>query len=138
MKVADFESNYTRDLEHMRETAYHLLNQSSINYVERLLKGYLSDASNFTYVPALLHADFGPEHIIYDDIAKAIVGVIDFGDIQIGDPDYDLMYLYEDYWGEKFIRELLKYYTHNNPGQLMTKLAFFSRCNTIHDILDWN
>ena len=135
VKVADFKKNYTSDLENMRKDAYHLLDQNAINYVEKLLKDYLSDEENFDFTPALLHADFSPDHIIYNKDKKDIAGVIDFGDIEIGDPDYDLMYLYEDYWGEDFIRELLKYYPHNHPERLMKKLDFFSRCDTIHGVL---
>jgi aminoglycoside 2''-phosphotransferase len=83
----------------------------------------------------LLHADFSPDHIICNEEKNVIAGIIDFGDIEIGDPDYDLMYLYEDYWGEEFIGELLKYYPHRDTERLMRKLEFFSRCNTIHDVL---
>jgi aminoglycoside 2''-phosphotransferase len=135
VKVADFRKNYTSDLENMRKKAYHLLDRDVINYVEKLLTYYLTDKQNFSYTPVLLHADFSPDHIIFNDNKKDIVGVIDFGDIEIGDPDYDLMYLYEDYWEEAFIRELLKYYPHNNPERLMKKLDFFSRCDTIHGVL---
>ena len=135
VKVADFKKSYTGDLENMRKNAYHLLDQDVINYVEKLFKDYLSDEENFDFTPVLLHADFSPDHIIYDEDKKDIAGVIDFGDIEIGDPDYDLMYLYEDYWGEDFIRRLLKYYSHNNPERLVKKLDFFSRCDTIHGVL---
>ena len=135
VRVADFRKNYTSDLENMRKDVYHLLDQNVINYVEKLLKDYLSDEKYFDYTPVLLHADFSPDHIIYNENKKVIAGVIDFGDIEIGDPDYDLMYLYEDYWGEDYIRRLLKYYPHNNPERLMKKLDFFSRCDTIHGVL---
>ncbi len=135
VKVIDFKKNYTSDLEDMRKDAYYLLDQEVINFVEELHQGYLFDEKNFDYTPVLLHADFSPDHIIYDEEKKVIAGIIDFGDIEIGDPDYDLMYLYEDYGGEDFIRELLKYYPHDNTERLMRKLDFFSRCNTIHDVL---
>jgi len=38
----------------------------------------------------LIHADLGPEHVLVDDRGKP-VGIIDFEDARIGDPEMDLM-----------------------------------------------
>ncbi len=135
VKAVDFKEKYASQLEDIRRNVYHLLDTLTITYVEKLHEDYLSDEKNFEYMPVLLHADLSPDHIIYDHEKRAIAGVIDFGDVQIGDPDYDLVYLYEDYWGEGFIREFLRYYSHDDPERLLAKLEFFSRSNTIRDIL---
>ncbi|MEN3341111.1 MAG: hypothetical protein V7644_515 [Actinomycetota bacterium] len=41
--------------------------------------------------PALLHADLGPEHLIVRD--GRLVGVIDWGDMRVGDPALDYAWL---------------------------------------------
>lgn len=134
VKVANFRENYTSDLAEIKKDAWRLLDAKAKEYIEGLLTSYLSNERNFDYIPTLLHADLSPEHIIYDPEKKSIAGIIDFGDIEIGDPDYDLMYLHEDYSPE-FVEKLLKYYPHGDSNHLVTKLDFFSRCNTVHDIL---
>ncbi|MDB5260265.1 MAG: hypothetical protein JWN37_496 [Candidatus Nomurabacteria bacterium] len=134
IKVRGFREDYSSDLKDLRKHAFHLLDENTKEYIERIYGEYLSNGSNFTYTPVFLHADFSPEHIIYDEQKQTISGVIDFGDIEIGDPDYDLMYLYER-WGEALIKELLKYYPHKDEAHLLRKLEFFSRANTTQDVL---
>ena len=43
------------------------------------------------FEPALLHADLGPEHLLVHD--RRLVGVIDWGDMRIGDPALDYAWL---------------------------------------------
>jgi aminoglycoside phosphotransferase (APT) family kinase protein len=43
------------------------------------------------FEPALLHADLGPEHLLARD--SRLVGVIDWGDMRVGDPALDYAWL---------------------------------------------
>lgn len=43
------------------------------------------------FEPALVHVDLGPEHLLCRD--GTLVGVIDWGDVQIGDPAIDFAWL---------------------------------------------
>jgi aminoglycoside phosphotransferase (APT) family kinase protein len=43
------------------------------------------------FAPALLHADLGPEHLLVRD--RRLVGVIDWGDMRVGDPALDYAWL---------------------------------------------
>jgi len=122
------------DLERARREVYPMVNVKVQEYCENLFSGYLKRTENFSYKPVLLHADISPEHILYDERMGEIVGIIDFGDIAIGDPDYDLMYLYADY-GNDFIYRLLEHHRVEDYDRLFEKLEFFLECNTIHDVL---
>ena len=64
-----------------------------------------------------------------------MVGIIDFGDIEVGDPDFDLVYLYTDY-EKKFLEIFLRYFPQGNASKLMKKLDFFSRCAAMYDIVN--
>lgn len=99
----------------------------------RLIEGFLGDARNFANTPRLLYGDFAPEHVLYDADSNGIVGVIDWGDLAIGDPDYDLLYLRQDY-GEGFVRRLLGHYPHPEPGRLFEKLRVFDACDHVNTI----
>jgi aminoglycoside 2''-phosphotransferase len=99
----------------------------------RLIESCLGEARSFAYRPCLLYADFAPERILYDADGRAIVGTIDWGDLAIGDPDFDLLYLRQDY-GEAFVRRLLGHYPHPEPGRLLRKLRVFAACDQVATI----
>jgi aminoglycoside 2''-phosphotransferase len=132
--LSDFKNDYASDLERAQAEVYPLVDSSVQLYLERLFGGYLGNSDNFSYTPALLHADLSPEHIIYDSQKQDIAGIIDFGDIAIGDPDYEFMFLYKDY-GRWFVEELIQHMPEIRSDALFPKLEFFMRCNTLHDVL---
>lgn len=70
---------------------------------------------------ALLHCDLGPGHVFYDPRSGHLTGVIDFGDIAIGDPARDFIYVYEDY-GPLILREVLKRYAGKNAPKMMPEI----------------
>lgn len=132
--VTDFKEKFSKELETLRNEAYHLLNKEAQSYIENLINQYLSDDSNFSYKPVLLHADLSPEHILYDSTAKRINGIIDFGDIQIGDPAYDFVCLYEDY-GAEFTERVLAAWSTSETESMLKRITFFKTSNIWRDIL---
>jgi aminoglycoside phosphotransferase (APT) family kinase protein len=66
--------------------------------------------------------------------AAGIVGIIDWGDLAIGDPDFDLLYLRQDY-GEAFVRRLLGHYPHPEPARLLHKLRVLDACDHLQTIV---
>ncbi len=50
-------------------------------------------------------------------------GIIDFGDMHIGDPDWDFNYFYKHY-GKDYVGRLLKYYHHADTERLNEKTGF--------------
>ena len=113
-----------------------MISASQQAHVEHLFQGYLDYDGSFEYTPALLHADLSGDHIFSTADGWDIAGIIDFGDIRIGDPVYDLMYLYQDY-GTEFIDDLVGYFSRKHFANIQPKLQFFNVCNTIEDILHW-
>lgn len=134
VKMDNTKENYLSDFREIKNRAFSILDEETKAYVTNLYETYLADKANFLHVPALLHADFSPNHILFDNRENVVSGVIDFGDVNIDDLDYDLMYLYME-WGEEYVRELLKFYPHENHERLMKKLHFYSRANTVQDVL---
>ncbi|WP_143307167.1 phosphotransferase family protein [Chitinophaga vietnamensis] len=126
-------SHYEELLEIAQTTLYPHIEAHS--YVETLFHDYLSEEKNFVYTPVLLHADLSADHIFIDPATQRLSGIIDFGDVCIGDPDFDLMYLYAYPPAEGFLQQLLAYYPHHDTIALLKKLDFFARCNTIEDVL---
>ncbi|HEY7269765.1 MAG TPA: aminoglycoside phosphotransferase family protein [Dehalococcoidia bacterium] len=56
---------------------------------ERTFEAFLNDDSNFAFEPCIIHGDLGPEHVLVDADSGALAGVIDFGDVTLGDPAHD-------------------------------------------------
>ena len=44
----------------------------------------------FGGAPVLCHGDIAPEHILVDEAGGRVLGLIDFGDLLVGDPAIDL------------------------------------------------
>ena len=64
--------------------------------------------------PVLVHNDVSAEHILLDEAARAITGVIDWGDVAIGDPAVDLAGVF--HWGgPAFVDAVLQAY--RGPGR---------------------
>ncbi len=103
-------------------------------HVESQLEAFLEDDANFAFAPTLLHADLWPEHVLVSRDAGRLAGVIDFGDVSIGDPDHDLAFLARRL-GPDFIAGLLHHVPHDDPARLTGKLRAFSLLNAIDDVL---
>ena len=64
---------------------------------------------------------------------ERLTGVIDFGDVSIGDPDYDLAFLARSL-GPGFIADLLRHHPHPDPARLAEKIRSFVLFNAIDDV----
>jgi aminoglycoside 2''-phosphotransferase len=130
LDVMDYKEEYSADLVSAKNLIYPKLSAFEQNRITQMFATYFSHKINFNYTPALIHNDFSTDHILYEKTISEISGIIDFGDLAIGDPDYDLMYLYDSF-GVDFINGLLRYYDRQQAGTLIDKLSFFSLANKI-------
>lgn len=118
-------------------TALPLLSPDDALALAGLIDGFLADDAD-TGEPCLLYADFAPEHLLHDPSTRTLTGLIDWGDLTIGDPDYDLMYLYQDY-GEELVRRLIPMHLGAasrglDPDRLIRKLRAFNACDHLRDL----
>ncbi len=54
-----------------------------------LWKAYRRDPSYRQFMPAIVHADLNPDHVLLDPATGEVTGIIDFGDVCVGDPAID-------------------------------------------------
>jgi aminoglycoside 2''-phosphotransferase len=130
LEIIDFKSDYEQDYQIFCRSILDRLTSTEQILVNKIYCDYLDEPTNFNYQPCLLHNDLSSDHILFDLTNNKISGIIDFGDIAIGDPDYDLMYLLDDL-GIDFIERLLKYYSHVNCDRLRQKLQFFQLADAV-------
>lgn len=130
----DFRHEYAKDRERVQTKVFPLLSEEQKKRIEDLLENYLHDEENFKYLPALLHADLWLEHIFFDTQQNKVTGIIDFGDMIIGDPDYDCMQIHEKY-GDASLDLFEKYLPGFDKKRVKTKAVFFQTWNRVQDLL---
>jgi aminoglycoside 2''-phosphotransferase len=97
-----------------------------------LLESHLEDPQHFEGKAVVLHADLSSEHVLMKN--GSISGVIDFGDVNWGDSDYDFMYLFVE-CGEDFIDSVARHYGHRAPDSLKEKLRYFALVDQLDTIV---
>jgi aminoglycoside 2''-phosphotransferase len=82
-----------------------------------LWEGFLGTEENFQFKLVPIHGDLGVEHILIDPGRDCLVGVIDWGDAQVGDPALDFTGLLAS-CGAEFVGQVLESYTGPPDGRL--------------------
>jgi aminoglycoside phosphotransferase (APT) family kinase protein len=72
-----------------------------------------------------LHCDLASGHLFFDPASGALCGVIDFGDIAIGDPARDFVHIADDF-GEEILDEVLAAYAGNAAEALRPRIRQWS------------
>jgi aminoglycoside 2''-phosphotransferase len=130
LEIIDFYQDYQQDYRILNDSIFEQITLEEKEVIERIFCDYLDNSENFNYIPCLLHNDLSSDHIIFDTYSNRVNGIIDFGDLAIGDPDYDLMYLLDDL-GNDFIERLFKYYPYTDRDRLRRKLKFFQIADAV-------
>jgi aminoglycoside 2''-phosphotransferase len=108
------------------------LSRQAASALMRILQDYLDASEKFSYAPVVLHADFSRDHILMQN--ATVTGVIDFGDVNWGDRDYDFMYLFLG-CGLAFAEQVARRYGHPDLVGLRSKLMYFALADQIDTIV---
>jgi aminoglycoside phosphotransferase (APT) family kinase protein len=91
------------------------------------------------FEPALLHADLGPEHVLVRD--RRLAGVIDWGDMRVGDPALDYAWLlngpFPDWEVDPELRRRARFYHRLAPWYEAHYGLFTNRPANIERGLAW-
>jgi aminoglycoside 2''-phosphotransferase len=80
---------------------------ADFDFARNEIERYYESVEREPFAPVLLHGDLSPDHVLYD--GGRVTAIIDFGDLMIGDPARDFLWIYEDYGIDFFRRALAKY-----------------------------
>ena len=134
LETMNLKAEYSDNFENVQKLIFPNITRQNSELIEQLFAAYLNNHKNFEYKPTLIHNDFSTDHILIDISSKKITGIIDFGDIAIGDPDYDFMYLV-DTFGANFIERMIRFYQQTNHKIVLEKLFLFSLANKLQIIV---
>lgn len=70
---------------------------------------------------SLLHRDVAPGHVLFDPATGRLTGVIDFGDLALGDPARDFIFVYEDF-GPAMLDAVLRHYAGEDAATLRPRI----------------
>jgi aminoglycoside 2''-phosphotransferase len=104
-----------------RNTIYKFLDQETRHHLDTTLEKWSFLSQPDRWQPSLLHCDVGPGHVLYDPLTHRLTGVIDFGDIAVGEPARDFIYIYEDF-GPALLGEVLHHYAGNKTPTMMPEI----------------
>jgi aminoglycoside 2''-phosphotransferase len=93
----------------IKATVFPVLADDERAWVSQRFASFLVEPSHFQFTPVLVHGDLGPDHIIFDPSRGELGGIIDFGDVAIGDPAGELTWRAD--YGEDFFRKVLSAYS---------------------------
>jgi macrolide phosphotransferase len=80
---------------------------------------------------ALLHADIKPAHLLID--GGRVSGLIDWGDVCLGDPDFDLAVI-AMFFGHDMLVRLLEHLPDSDPAEIQAKTWFFTTVRWTQDL----
>jgi aminoglycoside 2''-phosphotransferase len=86
----------------------------------------------FDFDEVLIHGDLGPYHLLYDEAARRLNGVIDFGLAGLGDPATDLGSLIVHY-GEGLVSRIKPFYPLYD--KLLPRARFYAKAAEVHSAL---
>lgn len=124
----DYAAQYSSLRQSARKNLFAVLDEPERLFIERVLDSYLDSAADFR--PVLLHGDLSPDHFIFDEQARRISAVIDFGDVMIGDAAWDFVWIYENY-GLDFLSRMLPEYLESDKFALLRRIFQFSLLEAI-------
>ena len=87
--VDDWRGHYARFHDTVMPGLRRHLDSREYRAVDAWWSGFLANPANWAFTPAIVHGDIEPEHLLVDDLGT-LTGVIDFGEVCIGDPAVDL------------------------------------------------
>ena len=85
-----------------------------------LFENYFKDDTMTNYTPTLIHGDLSEDHII---VTEDGVGIIDFGDLMVFEPSYDLIWAY--ILNKDFYNKLLEKYNGNKDENFEHRIRDF-------------
>jgi len=128
---ADVRAQVRDELDRFAQETLPLLSASERARIERDWAAVVDDEQAWRLAPCLVHADLGLEHILVDERGD-LAGVIDWSDVEVGDPAVDFAMLLHDLpaQGE---RALAAYGGAPDAG-FLARAALAWRCVPFHEV----
>ena len=96
------------------------------------LKSGVTEAQS-PFTATLVHNDLAAEHILLDEAAQTVTGIIDWSDIAVSDPALDFAGMF--HWGgQAFGEAVLSAYDGSIDDRLVSRARFMASCRGVGDV----
>ena len=93
----------------IQEKLYSYMRVDARQEISAHFEKFFVNLEQYEFKPKLRHGDFGTGNILFDPESESIAGIIDFGDVGLGDPASDFAGLFISF-GEAFYRNCCSVY----------------------------
>ncbi len=108
----------------LQQRVFPLLNTGLRVKSEHLWENFLNANNMFTFQPRLIHCDLACEHIFYNPERSTLTGVIDWGDVTIGDSALDFVGFHQTH-GKEFTEQVLMRYQGRVDAAFQQRIHFY-------------
>lgn len=116
----------------IRRRVFPLLTKVEQRWVGALYADYFASLRRHAFRWVLCHNDMAEEHILVDSEKKVLSGIIDFGDIGIGDPAFDFQF--KSKYGNDFLQTVCKNYKLPRDSEFDNRRKFYEKAWRIQHI----
>ena len=102
------------------------LSVSTRDKAERYFTDVMGKIDAVPFDQTLIHADLGTNNILVDFNRNSLGGIIDFGDLCLGDPAADFAGFYRNF-GRQFTEELISCYQRSIEANFWTRIEYESK-----------
>jgi aminoglycoside 2''-phosphotransferase len=134
VSAADWRRQYEELYERVRAGVLPLLGVAARARAAALWESFLQNDAHFAFRPALIHRDLNSDHILYDAGRGVITGIIDWGDVSIGDAAMDFADLFASY-GAEFVELIFASYDPERDGTFWERVEFYAVVMPFHEVL---
>ena len=108
----------------LQKHVFQLLDTRLRTQSEQLWENFLDNKVLFTFQTKLIHRDLSGEHIFCESKQDVLSGVIDWGDVTVGDPAIDFVGLH---WvgGKQFIEQIVMRYQSTIDTAFWQRIDFY-------------
>ncbi|MDQ6707118.1 MAG: phosphotransferase [Acidobacteriota bacterium] len=116
----DYRSRYGDGQERAEKHLLPRLDRANRDYVQRIFDRFYSSEIGNPENVALLHGDVGPDHVLWSPARLHVLGILDFGDMEIGDVAWDVAYIREHY-GSVFLNRFMRHFRSPDAKALLRR-----------------
>lgn len=102
------------------------LSEATKDKAENYFIDVFKQISTIPVTKTLIHSDLGTNNILVNFEQSNLAGIIDFGDLCMGDPAADFAGFYRNF-GRQFVEELLQYYQRSIESNFWARIEYESK-----------